>query len=74
MPATTTRILLSQTKWEKQHLLDKLTDEISDEFFTKANVLNPFAEPNEDEKDSSDNVDCNICFMEMSQEVFSGPR
>lgn len=67
MPATTTRILLSQSNWEKQHLLDKITGEVSDEYFNKANVLNPFADPIE--RDASQNLECNICFTEISKEV-----
>lgn len=67
MPATTTRILLSQTKWEKQHLLDKITGEVGDEYFKKANVINPFADPIE--RNTFENIDCNICFIKISKEV-----
>lgn len=69
MPATTIRILLIHTKWEKQHLLDKLTAENCDDFFEKAHVLNPFADTNEVEHAPDELHQCNICFIEVSQNV-----
>lgn len=69
MPATTTRILLGHTKWEKQDLLDKLTADNSDEFFEKAHVLNPFCETTEPVRPADEQIQCNICFMDVSQDV-----
>lgn len=71
MPATTTRILLSHAKWEKQELLDRLTAEKSrNEFFRKAQVLDPFTDDDTDPADKSgEPIECNICFTEISQEV-----
>lgn len=69
MPATTIRILLSHSKWEKQDLLDKLTAENCDEFFEKAHVLNPFAQTSETQHSVDELRECNICFMELSEDV-----
>lgn len=68
MPATTTRILLSHTKWDKQELLDKLTDEKVDEFFERAHVLNPFSKKPK-RKTAQKKITCSICFGEFSKNV-----
>lgn len=73
MPATTTRILLSHTKWEKQDLLGKLTDDNRDEFFRKAHVLDPFADDIPEGDKSNGSVECNICLTDILQEVQIGP-
>ncbi|XP_055297193.1 E3 ubiquitin-protein ligase ariadne-1-like [Sitodiplosis mosellana] len=68
MPATTTatRILLSHTKWDKQELLDRLTDENRDEFFKVAHVQNPFkVQPKK--RPTRKQLTCSICFSDFSQ-------
>lgn len=69
MPATTARILLSHKKWNYQEVLDKLTDEKLDEFFERANVLNPFSENPTPNHETQTDLTCSICFMECSQDV-----
>lgn len=69
MPATTIRILLSHTKWDKDELLSKLTDENRCEFFAKANVIDPSVNTAVVEKLPPQNVTCGICLTEFLQKV-----
>lgn len=62
MPATIIRILLSRTKWDKDELLSKLTDENRHEFFAKANVTDPFDNETVAPQSPEQNVTCGICF------------
>lgn len=71
MPATIIRILLSHTKWDKDELLSKLTDENRDKFFAKANVTDPFDNKTVVEKSSEQNVTCGICYVDFSPKVHS---
>lgn len=73
MPATIIRILLGHTKWDKDELLSKLTDENRYEFFAKANVTDPFATVAVDTKSSEQNATCGICFTDFLPKVrFNG--
>lgn len=71
MPKTISRILLSHTQWDKQELLDRLTD--SDkrvDLFAKAHVVYPLPQKVQ-VKDSNDDdkVECGICLGEMPRTV-----
>lgn len=70
MPATTTttRILLSHTKWDKQELLDRLTADDRDTFFKVAHVQNPFTKT-PSKRATRKKLTCSICFSEFSQIV-----
>lgn len=73
MPTTTIRILLGHTKWDKDELLSKLTDENRSEFFARANVTDPFEDQTLPANTSEQNVTCGICFMDFQQKVtFNG--
>lgn len=72
---TTTRILLGHTKWDKQELLDKLTEEDREQFFAKARVTNPFLEkPVAKRSTRHKKMTCSICFSDCSQAVISAKQ
>lgn len=69
IPATTTRILLSHLKWDKQECLEKLSDEDRrEEFFKTANVLNPFKAIKK-KKLTRTKIECDICLTKSSPSV-----
>jgi ariadne-1 len=45
IPATTTRILLSHLKWDKEKLMERFYDGDQDQLFSEARVINPFRKP-----------------------------
>lgn len=65
MPATTTRILLSHVKWDKQELLDKVTSGDCSKFFEEAHVLDPFKKKIQKKPPPGTEVECIICFSEF---------
>lgn len=66
MPATT-RILLNYVKWDKQELLDRITNDKFNEFFEQAHVLNPFVD--RIDEDIWETYECNSCFLEYPYKV-----
>lgn len=72
MPVTTKRILLSRTKWDKQELLDRITNENvanRDKFFKEAHVKNPFEELSATNRSTQQKIECCNCSMKYAQEV-----
>lgn len=73
MPDSDVRILLNFTKWNKDELLLRLTNENRDEFIANAQVANPFANVDDHHPSvpelNQQNVMCAICLRETVQEV-----
>lgn len=68
LPSTTTRILLSHTKWDKQELLYRLTGDDRDKFFEEAHVQNPFKK--KVMRRTRSKVTCSICYSDFPKKVF----
>jgi ariadne-1 len=80
IPATTTRILLSHLKWDKEKLMERFYDTDQDQLFSEARVINPFRKPavinrpkvKPPRTSTTGTEECEICFMVLPSSMMTG--
>jgi ariadne-1 len=81
IPATTTRILLSHFKWDKEKLMERFYGGDQDQLFSEARVINPFRKPAVINRpkvkpprrtSTTGTEECEICFMVLPSSMMTG--
>ncbi|XP_013390777.1 E3 ubiquitin-protein ligase arih1 [Lingula anatina] len=88
LPATTTRILLSHFRWDKEKLMERYYDGDQDQLFSEAHVVSPGRKMSASFKPSSssrkntrsaaaaaasaENIECEICTLTYPQGMMTG--